>query len=88
MSLTFAPMFRYPDGTVRPECSGKVSNATGPPHPKSQWFPVSVDCSPTATFATVKLQVGQHQVRFLDVGCGFGGLLMALSPKFPDKLLG
>ena len=36
----------------------------------------------------MKLQVGQHQVRFLDVGCGFGGLLMALSPKFPDKLLG
>lgn len=45
---------QYPDGTVRPECSGKV---------------------------------GQHQVRFLDVGCGFGGLLMALSPKFPDKLM-
>lgn len=33
------------------------------------------------------MQAG-HQVRFLDVGCGFGGLLMALSPKFPDKLLG
>ncbi|CAJ1333921.1 unnamed protein product [Effrenium voratum] len=32
-------------------------------------------------------KAGPHQVRFLDVGCGFGGLLMALSPKFPDKLM-
>lgn len=22
-----------------------------------------------------------------DIGCGFGGLLVALSPKFPDKLI-
>lgn len=27
------------------------------------------------------------RVRFLDVGCGFGGLLMALSPRFPDTLM-
>lgn len=26
-------------------------------------------------------------VRFLDVGCGFGGLLIALGPQFPDKLM-
>lgn len=26
-------------------------------------------------------------VRFLDVGCGFGGLLIALGPKFPDTLI-
>jgi tRNA (guanine-N7-)-methyltransferase len=26
-------------------------------------------------------------VRFLDVGCGFGGLLVALGPQFPDKLV-
>eukprot|EP00439_Symbiodinium_sp_Y106_P077992 s2628_g16.t2 len=32
-------------------------------------------------------EAGTHKVRFLDVGCGFGGLLMALSPKFPDKLM-
>mmetsp|Transcript_8341 Transcript_8341/g.15176 ORF Transcript_8341/g.15176 Transcript_8341/m.15176 type:complete len:289 (+) Transcript_8341:55-921(+) len=32
-------------------------------------------------------KAGNHQVRFLDVGCGFGGLLMALSPKYPDKLM-
>jgi len=27
------------------------------------------------------------QVRFLDVGCGYGGLLIALSSVFPDKLM-
>ncbi|CAK9047619.1 unnamed protein product [Durusdinium trenchii] len=32
-------------------------------------------------------KAGCHQVRFLDVGCGFGGLLMALSPKYPNTLM-
>jgi tRNA (guanine-N7-)-methyltransferase len=27
------------------------------------------------------------QVRFLDVGCGYGGLLVALGSKFPEKLM-
>ena len=27
------------------------------------------------------------QVRFADVGCGFGGLLVRLSPLYPDKLV-
>merc|ERR1719195_594176 len=27
------------------------------------------------------------RVSFLDVGCGYGGLLIALGPKFPDKLM-
>jgi tRNA G46 methylase TrmB len=26
-------------------------------------------------------------VEVADIGCGFGGLLVALAPKFPDKLL-
>ena len=26
-------------------------------------------------------------VRFADVGCGFGGLLIRLSPLYPDKLM-
>lgn len=33
---------------------------------------------------------GRHeheQVEFADVGCGFGGLLFALAPVFPDKLM-
>ena len=25
--------------------------------------------------------------RFADVGCGYGGLLVQLSPMFPDKLM-
>ena len=27
------------------------------------------------------------QVRFADVGCGFGGLLVRLSPLYPDRLM-
>jgi tRNA (guanine-N7-)-methyltransferase len=27
------------------------------------------------------------QVEWADVGCGFGGLLMDLAPKFPDILM-
>ncbi|CAI5530031.1 unnamed protein product, partial [Closterium sp. Naga37s-1] len=30
---------------------------------------------------------GQPMVRFADVGCGFGGLLVKLSPMFPDTLM-
>lgn len=26
-------------------------------------------------------------MRFADVGCGFGGLLVRLSPMYPDKLM-
>ena len=29
----------------------------------------------------------QPLVRFADVGCGFGGLLIRLSPLYPDKLM-
>ncbi|KAJ3382289.1 tRNA (guanine-N(7)-)-methyltransferase (tRNA(m7G46)-methyltransferase) [Lobulomyces angularis] len=28
-----------------------------------------------------------NKVEFADIGCGYGGLLMALSPLFPDKLM-
>lgn len=30
---------------------------------------------------------GEKQVEWADVGCGFGGLLMALAPQFPDTLM-
>ncbi|KAK0146013.1 tRNA (guanine-N(7)-)-methyltransferase [Merluccius polli] len=30
---------------------------------------------------------GTAQVEFADVGCGYGGLLVELSPLFPDKLI-
>ena len=32
------------------------------------------------------LQSGK-QVEFADIGCGFGGLLMALAPMYPDTLM-
>ena len=28
-----------------------------------------------------------NPVRFADIGCGYGGLLVQLSPMFPDKLM-
>ena len=28
-----------------------------------------------------------YKVRFLDVGCGYGGLLVSLSPLYPDALM-
>lgn len=30
--------------------------------------------------------VNSRKIDFLDIGCGFGGLLFELSSKFPDKL--
>lgn len=30
---------------------------------------------------------GEKKVEWADVGCGFGGLLMALAPQFPDTLM-
>lgn len=29
----------------------------------------------------------EKKVEFADIGCGFGGLLIALAPMFPDTLL-
>lgn len=29
----------------------------------------------------------QKKVEFADIGCGYGGLLIALAPLFPDKLM-
>ncbi|KAK6191676.1 hypothetical protein SNE40_003301 [Patella caerulea] len=31
--------------------------------------------------------VVKHQVEFADIGCGYGGLLVKLSPLFPDTLM-
>ncbi|CAI5487211.1 unnamed protein product [Closterium sp. Naga37s-1] len=40
-----------------------------------------------ATTAAPISNTGQPMVRFADVGCGFGGLLVKLSPMFPDTLM-
>jgi tRNA (guanine-N7-)-methyltransferase len=29
----------------------------------------------------------EKKVEFADIGCGFGGLLIALAPMFPDTLI-
>lgn len=38
-------------------------------------------------FYPVKEGEVQRKVEFADIGCGYGGLLIALAPLFPDKLL-
>ncbi|CAI5483091.1 unnamed protein product [Closterium sp. Yama58-4] len=40
-----------------------------------------------AMTAVPSSSTGQPMVRFADVGCGFGGLLVKLSPMFPDTLM-
>ncbi|CAI5932930.1 unnamed protein product [Closterium sp. NIES-64] len=40
-----------------------------------------------ATAAAPTSSTGQPMVRFADVGCGFGGLLVKLSPMFPNTLM-
>lgn len=32
-------------------------------------------------------QLHDKKVQIIDVGCGYGGLLFALAPLFPDKLI-
>jgi tRNA (guanine-N7-)-methyltransferase len=34
-----------------------------------------------------KLKAITQNVEIADIGCGFGGLLFALAPKFPDTLI-
>jgi len=41
----------------------------------------------TTTQAAQEAAAPQKEVEWADVGCGFGGLLMALAPQFPDTLM-
>lgn len=47
--------------------------------------PAHVDYS--AHFPHLDYAADAPKVRFADVGCGFGGLLVSLSPLFPDTLM-
>lgn len=38
-------------------------------------------------FSTKQMREQQKQVEFADIGCGYGGLLVTLSPMFPDNLI-
>lgn len=35
----------------------------------------------------INTECNNKQVEFVDVGCGYGGLLVTLSPMFPDTLM-
>ena len=41
----------------------------------------------TPAAATSSLRKLTRQVEVADIGCGFGGLLVALAPELPDTLL-
>lgn len=43
-------------------------------------------CFPSGHIGSISPQADKR-VEWADVGCGFGGLLMDLAPKFPDTLM-
>ena len=51
----------------------------------SEYAPVPVEAQPSNVPASVQAQ--QPEVKFVDVGCGFGGLLVKLAPLYPDTLM-
>eukprot|EP00933_Yihiella_yeosuensis_P013473 TRINITY_DN12471_c3_g3_i1.p1 TRINITY_DN12471_c3_g3~~TRINITY_DN12471_c3_g3_i1.p1 ORF type:complete len:310 (-),score=39.08 TRINITY_DN12471_c3_g3_i1:91-1020(-) len=71
--------------------TAKSSAGASDPDPEEVLRLNTADCPTSYPAEPVSAErngrVGEHKVRFLDVGCGFGGLLMALGPKFPDKLM-
>ncbi|CAK0784917.1 hypothetical protein CVIRNUC_008122 [Coccomyxa viridis] len=51
----------------------------------SEHISVPVEAQPSNVPASVQTQ--QPEVKFVDVGCGFGGLLVKLAPLYPDTLM-
>jgi tRNA (guanine-N7-)-methyltransferase len=49
--------------------------------------PKEMDWSPNYPAYTDRLSNGERQVEVADIGCGFGGLLVALSPLMPNTLM-
>ena len=47
-----------------------------------KYFPSPSGSDQLETFSSIS-----KRVEFADIGCGFGGLLMALAPLFPDTLM-
>lgn len=43
--------------------------------------------NPKPTEEQRKVKAMSKNVEIADIGCGFGGLLFALAPKFPDTLI-
>ncbi len=48
------------------------------------YFPQFVDTSSVEPSKPKRLK---QDIEIVDIGCGFGGLLMALAPMMPDKLM-
>ncbi|KAH8598769.1 hypothetical protein B0O99DRAFT_683522 [Bisporella sp. PMI_857] len=55
----------------------------------SQYYPayVSPESEANTTSETLSVRKLSRQVEVADIGCGFGGLLVALAPKLPHTLL-
>jgi len=52
------------------------------------WFPASPSEVPWAEYFPERAAQGStEQVEFVDVGCGYGSLLIALSRRFPENLM-
>lgn len=64
---------------------------TSPAHPDDMdwapYFPAFVDETAATGEDASKPRPLTKDVEVVDIGCGFGGLLMALSPAMPDKLV-
>jgi tRNA (guanine-N7-)-methyltransferase len=52
----------------------------------SAHFPAFVDSDPSKVNAIGARRITKD-VEIADIGCGFGGLLIALSPVLPDTLM-
>ncbi|XP_071957165.1 tRNA (guanine-N(7)-)-methyltransferase B-like isoform X1 [Antedon mediterranea] len=50
-------------------------------------YPVCPDAMDWSIYYPSYSQSTEKKVEFLDVGCGYGGLLVALSTMFPEKLM-
>uniref|UniRef100_A0A8C5LME6 tRNA (guanine-N(7)-)-methyltransferase n=1 Tax=Leptobrachium leishanense TaxID=445787 RepID=A0A8C5LME6_9ANUR len=49
--------------------------------------PLPTDCRHDDVKDLTEQKMQGHQVEFADIGCGYGGLLVALSPLFPNTLM-
>jgi len=63
---------------------------TSPAHMDwAQYYPAfaTAETETSPIGVTTALRKMDRQVEVADIGCGFGGLLVALAPKLPDTLL-
>lgn len=64
-----------------------VSSALDPAEEGANISPASPDQMDWSVHYPKYFPPGEKKVEWADVGCGFGGLLMALAPQFPDTLM-